>query len=98
MQVCTTVSGNTAVIASGHPEWPPIMYQTGSTINGAGPALVKKIFEDLGLTVTVPYTGTWDEVQAKAKTEVVVVTGLKREKGWDYFVDREGDVSREPET
>jgi hypothetical protein len=34
---------------------------------------------------------------AKAKTEVVVVTGLKREKGWDYFVDPEGDVSREPE-
>lgn len=33
----------------------------------------------------------------KAKTEVVVVTGLKREKGWDYFVDPEGDVSREPE-
>ena len=34
---------------------------------------------------------------AKAKTEVVVVTGLKREKGWDYFVDDDGDVSREPE-
>lgn len=34
---------------------------------------------------------------AKAKTEVIVVTGLKREKGWDYYVDREGDVTREPE-
>lgn len=34
----------------------------------------------------------------KAKTEVVVVTGLKREKGWDYFVDADGDVAREPET
>lgn len=34
---------------------------------------------------------------AKAKTEVVVVTGLKREKGWDYFVDNDGDVAREPE-
>jgi hypothetical protein len=34
---------------------------------------------------------------ARAKTEVVAVTGLKREKGWDYFVDSDGDVSREPE-
>jgi hypothetical protein len=34
---------------------------------------------------------------AKAKTEVIVVTGLKREKGWDYFVDDDGDVAREPE-
>lgn len=34
---------------------------------------------------------------ARAKTEVVVVTGLKREKGWDYYVDDEGDVAREPE-
>ncbi len=34
---------------------------------------------------------------AKAKTEIVTVTGLKREKGWDYFVDDDGDVAREPE-
>ncbi|OGQ25969.1 MAG: hypothetical protein A2138_00755 [Deltaproteobacteria bacterium RBG_16_71_12] len=34
---------------------------------------------------------------AKAKTEVITVTGLKREKGWDYFVDDDGDVAREPE-
>ncbi len=33
----------------------------------------------------------------KAKTEVVVVTGLRREKGFDYFVDADGDLSREPE-
>jgi hypothetical protein len=34
---------------------------------------------------------------AKAKTEVLAVTGLKREKGWDYFIDDDGDVAREPE-
>ncbi|MCC7109086.1 MAG: hypothetical protein IT382_07355 [Deltaproteobacteria bacterium] len=34
---------------------------------------------------------------AKAKTEVLTVTGLKREKGWDYFLDDDGDVAREPE-
>jgi hypothetical protein len=34
---------------------------------------------------------------AKAKTEVILVTGLKREKGFDYFLDDDGDVAREPE-
>jgi hypothetical protein len=34
---------------------------------------------------------------ARAKTEVLLVTGLKREKGFDYFVDDDGDVAREPE-
>jgi hypothetical protein len=33
----------------------------------------------------------------RAKTEILVVTGLKREKGWDYFVDADGDLAREPE-
>ena len=34
---------------------------------------------------------------AKAKTEVIVTTGLKREKGFGYFIDADGDVAREPE-
>lgn len=34
---------------------------------------------------------------AKARTEVILVTGLKREKGFDYFLDDDGDVVREPE-
>ena len=33
----------------------------------------------------------------KAKSEVVLKTGLKREKGWGYFLDADGDVAREPE-
>ncbi len=57
-----------AVVASGHPEWTPIMYAKDGTIQGAGPALVSKILTDLGLTVSFPESGTWDEVQAKAKT------------------------------
>ena len=44
------------------------MFQSGSAIDGAGAALVKKIFTDLGVAVDVKYTGTWDEVQAKARS------------------------------
>jgi hypothetical protein len=34
---------------------------------------------------------------ARAKTEVIFVSGIKREKGFDYFVDDDGDLAREPE-
>jgi polar amino acid transport system substrate-binding protein len=76
------------VIASGHPEWRPIMYQNGSVIEGAGPALVKKIFDELGINVAVRYTGTWDEVQAKARTgEVdVLVAAYKTSAREEYMV------------
>jgi polar amino acid transport system substrate-binding protein len=60
--------GRRAVIASGHPEWPPIMFQSGSVIDGAGPALLKRILDGAGVTATFPYTGTWDQVQAKARS------------------------------
>ncbi len=34
---------------------------------------------------------------ARAKTEIIATTGVKREKGFDYYVDADGDVAREPE-
>jgi polar amino acid transport system substrate-binding protein len=55
------------LIASGHPAWPPIMYQRGDQIVGAGPEIAQKIFSDLGIKVTSKYEGTWDTVQRKAK-------------------------------
>ena len=33
----------------------------------------------------------------KAGTEILVRTGLKREKGWMYYVDDAGDLVREPD-
>src|SRR4051812_44014676 len=76
------------IVASGHPEWPPIMARSGSVIDGAGPALVKKIFDDLGVAVEFPYTGTWDEVQAKARTgEVdILVAAYKTTEREGYMV------------
>lgn len=76
------------VIASGHPEWPPIMFQSGSVVDGAGPALVRKIFGDLSVNVSFPHTGTWDQVQAKARTgEVdVLVAAYKTTERETYMV------------
>ena len=63
----------TTLVASGHPEWPPIMFQRGTAVDGVGPALLQKILDDLGVDVTFPHTGTWDQVQAKARTGEVDV-------------------------
>ena len=34
---------------------------------------------------------------ARAETEIIVVTGKKREKGYDYYLDADGDIARELE-
>ena len=39
------------------------MFRSGGSIDGAGAALVAKIFADLRLSASFPYSGTWDEVQ-----------------------------------
>ncbi len=77
-----------SIMISGHPEWPPIMYRSGAVIDGAGPALVKKIFDDLQLRTAFPYSGTWDQVQAKARTgEVdVLVAAYKTTARLDYML------------
>jgi len=84
----TTPGVKLGIIASGHPEWPPIMFKSGSTIDGAGAALVKKIFADLGVAVDIPYTGTWDEVQAKARSGDVdvLVAAYKTTEREGYMV------------
>ncbi len=84
----TSPAARIGIVASGHPEWPPIMFQSGATIDGAGPALLKKIFADLGVPIDVPYTGTWDEVQAKAKTGEVdmLVAAYKTTEREGYMV------------
>jgi polar amino acid transport system substrate-binding protein len=77
-----------AVVASGHPEWPPIMFQNGRAIDGAGPALLRKILGDLGVAVATPYAGTWDQVQANARTGEVdmLVAAYKTAEREGYMV------------
>lgn len=56
------------LVASGHPEWPPVMWQADEKIIGAGPDLVQKICTDLKINCDIKYEGQWQEVQDKAKT------------------------------
>lgn len=86
-----TVDTSKTYIASGHPEWSPIMWQEEKKIVGAGPDLVAKIAGDLGLKVDSIYTGFWDEVQEKAKSGqadmlVAAYKTAERETYMDYSV------------
>src|SRR5688572_5663243 len=76
------------LVASGHPEWTPIMFQSGSAIDGVGPALAQKILDDAGVNVSFPHTGTWDQVQAKARTGEVdmLVAAYKTTERETYMV------------
>jgi len=79
------------LIASGHTDWAPIMYQEGDKIVGAGPEIVTRVFGELGIKVNSNYVGPWDVVQEKAESgEIdVVVAAYKtteREAYMDYSI------------
>ena len=85
---CTSPAPTRPLVASGHPDWPPVMYVDNGQIDGVGPALAKLIFADLGITATFPETGAWDVVQTKARSgEVdVLVAAYKTTARLDYMV------------
>lgn len=81
-------------IASGHPDWPPIMYQNPENekeIIGAGAELNLMIFNELGLKAKSHFAGSWDIVQEKTKGGEVdmIVAAYKtteREKYMEYTI------------
>jgi len=78
-------------VASGHPQWAPIMYQKNDSIVGAGPELVRKISEDLGFSISSKHEGSWDVVQDKMRTgdiDVIVAAykTVERETYMDYSI------------
>jgi len=79
------------LVASSHPAWPPIMYQAGDQIIGAGPEIVAKIFSELGVKVASRSEGAWDMVQEKAKSGALDVLDAaykttERETYMDYSI------------
>lgn len=78
---------NGVVIASGHPDWAPAMYQDGDKIVGIAPEVVAKIFNKLELKVESRYAGSWIDVQELGKRgEIdVIVAAYKTEERQKYF-------------
>lgn len=79
------------VIASGHPEYPPFMYQKGSEIVGICADVTRLVFQRMGLEVQLKAEGPWDVVQEKSKKGLIdVLIGIyptpERKKYFNYSI------------
>jgi polar amino acid transport system substrate-binding protein len=64
------------LIASGHPDYPPIMWQEGDYIAGVGTEVLKLAFEGLNTTVDSTFQGSWRQVLDKAASgEIDAIVG-----------------------
>ncbi len=85
------------LVASGHPEYAPIMWKDGNNIVGAGPELVKLLFKDLKVTVKTPYSGNWSKVQQEAKEgRVDVLVGLYMTQDRKAFFEYSNPYAKDP--
>ncbi|MEI6285752.1 MAG: transporter substrate-binding domain-containing protein [Bacillota bacterium] len=79
------------LIASGHPEWAPVMWRQGNQIVGVGADLVRIMCNDLGISCETRAVGMWDVVQdgARAGKIDLLVGAYKtdaRQKYLDYSI------------
>jgi polar amino acid transport system substrate-binding protein len=97
MVSCNSPGGKKVAIASGHPEWPPIMWQDGNSIIGAGAELVQKLAVDLGFKIEIKYTGKWDEVQDKARSgEVDILVAAYKTSERETYMDYSDPYTIDP--
>lgn len=71
------------VIASGHPDWSPVMYQSGEQIIGIGPDLASNLFGELGYNVTCKYVGSWSnalELGKEGEVDLIVAAYETKER------------------
>lgn len=87
------------LVASGHPEWPPIMWQDEDKIIGAGPDLVTKICDDLKIKCEVNYTGQWQQVQDNVKNgNVDMLVAAYKTKEREEYMDYSEAYTQDPIT
>ena len=91
--VTVTALGGTAdcsrIVVTGHPQYAPVSFASGNTLEGGAITLVRRIAQDNGMPVTVLNAGSWDAAQkATADGTADVIVGIyltpEREKGFSY--------------
>lgn len=55
------------IVSTGHPQYPAIAFKEDDRIEGAAPALVAAIAEELEVPLKSEYMGTWTEAQAAVR-------------------------------
>ncbi len=76
------------LIISGHPDYPPIMWQKDQTIVGIGPELAGKVLSTLGIDFEIKFCGPWKRVQGTARAgEIDLIVGLYSNKERRMYLD-----------
>jgi polar amino acid transport system substrate-binding protein len=57
----------TKIVATGHPEYPPMAFKKGDRIVGAAPLLVGEIAKELEVPLETKYMGSWSEAQSATR-------------------------------
>jgi polar amino acid transport system substrate-binding protein len=61
------------LIVSGHPDYPPVMWEENGTIVGAAAELAKTVFTELGVPFEIRATGPWKRVQLNSREGTIDV-------------------------
>ncbi|MEN8141271.1 MAG: transporter substrate-binding domain-containing protein [Thermodesulfobacteriota bacterium] len=65
------------LIVSGHPEYPPLMWRDGSSLQGTGLQLAYTVLSELGVDFEIRYAGPWKRVQRDASlAKIDLVAGI----------------------
>jgi polar amino acid transport system substrate-binding protein len=74
----TAESTCTALVITGHPDFPPVTWAKDRALDGAAPELVAKVARSLGVAkVTAKNFGSWEKAQAAARSgEADIIMGL----------------------
>jgi polar amino acid transport system substrate-binding protein len=79
----------TKIVATGHPEYPPMAFKEGDRIDGAAALLVGEIAKELKVPLETKYMGSWSEAQSatregKADMIIGVYSNDERTEYLDY--------------
>ena len=85
----TAESTCTALVITGHPDYPPVAWAKDGSLDGAAPELVTKIARSLGVAkVTAKNFGSWEKAQAAARSgEADIIFGLAKNDERATYLD-----------
>lgn len=85
------------LIISGHPAYPPVMWNSNSGMKGVGVELAKTICHELDIECDVRYEGPWKRVQEKARSgKIGIIAGLYMNNERKAYIDYTQPYMEEP--
>jgi len=79
---------NRPLIACGHPDYPPFMWQEEDKIIGAGPEIAAAILKELCVELVSRYVGNWKRCQKEVKIGFVWKERTVEFNTWDDLIGK----------